>query len=122
MKRFYSLIFLFLFFSAHSQTILPNDISTNGQVLNMLRVGDTLYVAGAFTKIGGKDRTGLASINLLTGQITDWSPVTSPSVSALATAGNRLYVGGPFFEMNGQPRSAVAAFDLTTGALTDWHP
>ena len=122
MKLFFSLTILLLFHSAHAQTVLPNNISTNGPVVSLVRVGDTMYVAGSFTKIGEKDRTHLASINLLTGQVTDWSPTISPGINAIAIAGNRLYVGGPFSEINGQPRSALAAFDLTTGTLTDWHP
>lgn len=83
--------------------------------------GDVLYVGGSFTSIGGVTRHGLASIDLTTGNVTDWNPDTG-AIDHLIVQGDILYVGGGFVEIGGESRLRLAAFDLTTGALTAWDP
>src|SRR5206468_7412804 len=36
--------------------------------------GDTIYVGGYFTAIGGQARVGLAALDRITGQATPWNP------------------------------------------------
>jgi hypothetical protein len=90
--------------------------------------GSTIFVAGAFSSIGGQPRNQLAALDATTANATDWNPnPTSPPgytsvVDALAVSGPNVYVGGSFDSINGQPRRNVAALDATTGAATSWNP
>jgi Domain of unknown function (DUF5122) beta-propeller len=67
-------------------------------------VGDTVYVAGDFTRVGGEDRAGLAALEAADdGPARPWDP--SPgggSVHALAVHGSAVYVGGGFSVIGGQ--------------------
>jgi hypothetical protein len=84
-----------------------------------------VYAGGTFDHIGGKARTGLAALDALTGQATDWDPrVTSElplgsrsSVCSLATASDRVYLGGGFNRVAGIERAQLAAVSASTGAL-----
>src|SRR5215207_2515176 len=49
-------------------------VHTNDTVWTSLRVGDRVYLGGAFTSVNGKPRSGLAAINANTGRLTAWAP------------------------------------------------
>jgi hypothetical protein len=90
---------------------------------NVLRLdGDTLYVGGEFTQIGGQPRNSLAAISATTGQVLSWDPNPNSPVRALARSGNTMYIGGLFDHVAGQWRRGIAAVDATTGALAPWNP
>jgi hypothetical protein len=85
----------------------------------------SVFAGGTFGSIGGIERTGLAAIDLTTGQPTAWAPQlgsADPLVEALALEGSTLYVGGGFDSVDGQPRTDLAALDLTTGDVLPWNP
>jgi hypothetical protein len=84
--------------------------------------GDTLYVGGEFTQIGGQPRNSLAAISTTTGEVLPWNPNPNLPVLALARGGNTMYMGGLFDHVAGQWRRGIAAVDATTGALTAWDP
>ena len=89
--------------------------------------GSRLYAGGAFTKIDGVSRPGLAAFDLKTRRLTSWTPRLTPRdqyslVQAMAADGNTIYIGGVFTRANGQQRRHLAAFDATTGALLPWNP
>jgi len=92
--------------------------------------GSTVYAAGLFDSIGGKERGGVAAVDASTGVATDWAPTfgphyegyAPPPCNAVAVRGETVYVGGSFGMVNKEPRERVAALDVTTGALTDWDP
>ncbi len=84
--------------------------------------GDTVYVGGNFTSIGGQARRCLAAVDARTGQALVWNPSPNENVNAMALSGNTAYVGGLFSQIGGKPRYLVAAVDLTTGAATEWDP
>ncbi len=91
----------------------------------------TIYLGGAFhylqnnmpTKIY---RSGLASVDPLTGVPSDWNPgagiSTGWSVNALQLAGSTLYVGGRFTTLGTTNRNGIGAVDAVTGLVTPWNP
>jgi hypothetical protein len=86
--------------------------------------GSTVYLAGAFTRIGGVERLGFAAVSAATGGVTSWDPAVDlgdsgpmPYGTALASAGSTLYVAGSFYNVQGNGRRGFAAFDMNSGAL-----
>lgn len=93
--------------------------------------GDTIYLGGLFSSIGGVPRRHLAAVNALTGAPTSWDPSLTgpddlyfgdPFVSVLAISGNTIYVGGHYTGIGGAARSGLAQIELTTGLATSWNP
>jgi hypothetical protein len=84
--------------------------------------GDTLYVGGEFTEVGGQPRNHLAALSTTTGELFPWDPNANWPVYAVARGGSTIYVGGVFQRLGGQPRRGMAAVDAVTGALLPWNP
>ena len=109
-------------------------VSVTG-IYSMVREGDTLYVAGDFSSIGGQTRMGIAALEKVnvgdgTGRaIADWNPNPEGGiVKTMALSGTTLYVGGTFTSIGGQTRSRIAAIDTvgagdgTGRANPTWNP
>jgi outer membrane protein assembly factor BamB len=94
----------------------------NTYVSAIAKSGNTVYVGGSFTGIGGLVRNHLAAIDLVTGQPTAWNPGANAQVRALVARGSTLYAGGDFDSVGGMPRSRIAAVDLASGSPTSWAP
>jgi PKD repeat protein len=106
-------------------------VQINGVVWSQVAVGNTVYVAGSFTRArpagaaAGTQET--VRNNLLAYDITTGDLIAgfAPSLNAQALVvtaspdGSRVYVGGDFTSANGQARNRVAAYDTATGALVD---
>src|SRR5215204_5215721 len=94
-------------------------VQTNDTVWASLRVGDTVYLGGAFTSVNGKPRSGLAAINANTGRLTAWAPKANGAVLALAASpsGESIYAGGEFTSVNGIARGHVVAIRASTGRV-----
>jgi hypothetical protein len=124
---------------ANTAAVLPFDAQASGitgdvadpEVAALAIVGDTLYVAGDFTQIGGQPRASLAALNIATGAALAWTAPAlgpwyggypPPLCTALAVSSGTLYVGGWFEAVGGQSRPYVAALNRETGAATDWNP
>lgn len=74
--------------------------------------GDTLYLAGSFKAVNGISRgCGEATIDLQTGQLTEWSPKCGSAfdVSGLAVVDGQVVVGG-----------MLQAYDAQTGERLSW--
>ncbi|WP_353866690.1 hypothetical protein [Svornostia abyssi] len=84
--------------------------------------GGTLYVGGTLGAIGGGQRTGLAAVDAVTGDLLPFDAQLDGDVRALELHGGRLYVGGLFDVAGGSPRAGAAAFSTATGALTAFAP
>ena len=100
-----------------------------GRVDDMLRAGNTIYIAGNFTESADHDgavaaRTYLAAEDAATGALTAWAPVLNGRVYALALSpdGTTLYAGGAFTTVNGQPHQRLVAFDVATGLVSPALP
>src|SRR5215217_6794390 len=94
-------------------------VQTNDTVWTSLRVGDTVYLGGAFTSVNGKPRSGLAAINANTGRLTAWAPKANRAVLALAPSpsGESIYAGGEFTSVNGIARAHVVAIRASSGRV-----
>ena len=105
-------------------------VQINGVVWSQVAVGNTVYVAGSFTRArpAGSPAGSNESVrnNLLAYDVTTGNLITSfaPSLNAQALVvtaspdGSRIYVGGDFTSVSGQSRNRVAAL-TPAGALID---
>ena len=94
------------------------------RALTLSADGNTLYVGGNFTSIGGQARNRIAALSTSgTGTASSWDPNADNNVYALAVNGSTVYAGGhQITRIGGQSRNLVAALDATTGAATAWNP
>ena len=93
--------------------------------------GGSVYVANAFTNIGGQARNGLAKLSTTGTGAADptWNPNPTGSgysqVNALALdSSGELYVAGYFSSIGGQSRNNVAKLSTTGAGAADptWNP
>ena len=99
-----------------STTFLPNP---NGEVLVVLPAGDgeTVYVGGSFTSIGGVARDSLARIRVSDGAVLPFNAGNiTGRVRDLALHNGRLWLGGGFTHVGGRAQAALTTVDPTTGA------
>ena len=84
-----------------------NTNASGGEVRALAIAGDTLFVGGTFTSLGGNALSALGAANKTTAvAVTTWPPAIAgtPTVNALAIGtGNALYVGGEFTTVGLQP-------------------
>ncbi|WP_425839711.1 LamG-like jellyroll fold domain-containing protein [Microbacterium sp. PA5] len=79
--------------------------------------GNTVFVGGNFSRIGGVARSRLAEIDLRTCRVTSFNPAAiSSTVLSLAVTADAVYIGGAFQTVGGQPRRSFAKLSRT-GAL-----
>lgn len=88
----------------------------DGAVNLMARLGDTLYLHGSFTRVGGTPSSGWGAVSAATAAAVAWRPDMSWPLSprAMLAADDRLVVGGT----DGLPMATsaiVAAFDPASG-------
>jgi hypothetical protein len=102
---------------------------TNGPVDEVGRHGDTLYLGGRFTSLGGARRDGLAAVTIA-GDLLPWSPRLDPAMTcpdrdepgspastvlALAASSSAVYIGGFFSGASGLDRRGLVAVDPSSG-------
>jgi Domain of unknown function (DUF5122) beta-propeller len=92
----------------------------NGDVYDAVLRGRTLYLGGAFNRVAGAGRNGLAAVDAVTGRLLAWRQDTDESVFSLTLAGGLVYAGGQFTQVGGQPRAGLAALDARTAAVQPW--
>jgi hypothetical protein len=100
----------------------PGTTGLAPSVLCMDLGGGRLYVGGWFDTVGGLLRPEVASIDIATGQVTDWRPVPDTEVGSVAVHDSTVYLGGAFNYVGGLPRHGIVAINARTGVPTDWHP
>lgn len=93
-----------------------------------------VYISGLFSSMGGQPRNNMASVELMTGKVTNWNPpvqahyktystyVDNYGITAIAPNRTKVYVSGEFCSLGGRPRNNLASLDAKTGMLTDWNP
>lgn len=106
--------------------VIKTGYNANGTVRDMFLDGDTLYVAGLFQKIAGKQRTRVASIHLPGDSLTSWNPIVNSSydfcVNSIAVSGQNIYLGGRFDSVNSVKRESIALVNKNSGSLLPWAP
>jgi trimeric autotransporter adhesin len=104
-------------------TVHPWNPDPNAVVNTIARNGNTIFLGGAFTELGGATHERIAAVNGTTGEpVSGWTASANYPVNTFVINGSVLFVGGAFTEMNGQTRNRLASLDLNTGAITTWHP
>ncbi|MFC2080434.1 hypothetical protein ACFLRQ_03060, partial [Bacteroidota bacterium] len=84
--------------------------------------GDTLYIGGSFTTIGGQARNYVSSYNITENSLTALNPDANNVVNALSFFNNKLYIGGTFTNVSSSSRVSLAEFDVLTNTLTTFNP
>ncbi len=100
----------------------PWNPGVDGTVYALASSGSTLYVAGAFTTVGGQQRTSVAAVNAASGAVLSWAIQVDGAIRALAMNDGILCMGGSFTKVGGQPRHHLAAVDGATAQLSPWNP
>jgi hypothetical protein len=103
------------------------DPNANGNQVSSLAInGNTLYVGGYFTSIGGLPRNNIARISTLGAgnAIIAWNPNTDYPVRTMSLSGSDLYIGGSFGTIGGQSYPAIAKLSSTGSGAPDpnWKP
>jgi outer membrane protein assembly factor BamB len=79
-----------------------------------------LYLGGEFGTVSGKDRSRLARVDGITGELDQsWTPAADGAVRTLELSpdSSRLYAGGEFTTISGKTRGNLAALVASTGDL-----
>lgn len=79
--------------------------------------GETLYLGGDFTQVGGKTCSRLAAVNAADGKVLDWNPNPNQEVKTLSLQGDRLYVGGSFRRIAEVELRYLALFEVPSLTL-----
>ncbi len=99
----------------------PTTTLNTGAIVNAMQLsGNTLYLGGLFTAIGGTSRTNVGAIDITSGATLPFQADTNGQVGALLPDGAALYMGGTFQTVGGQPRMRLARVDAATGAVDSW--
>ena len=102
--------------------VLPWNPNVNGTVYTILPAGNSVYLGGSFTTVGGATHKNIAEVNNTNGAVvTAFANTTRPNkaVRAMVIAGGNLYVGGAFTS----PRSYLMEVNATTNAyIPTWAP
>ena len=86
--------------------VLPWNPNVSATVAALYVNGGTVYLGGAFGKVGGKSRKDLAAVNATTGAlITGFKSTINAGVRGISMSNGQLYVGGTFTA----PRANVAS-------------
>ncbi|MGD8322717.1 MAG: hypothetical protein PVJ02_19865, partial [Gemmatimonadota bacterium] len=89
--------------------------------------GDSVFLGGDFTHVGGFPWPNLAKVSATGAGALDatWNPAgtTPPTVYSLVVSGTRLFVGGSFTSIGGQARNRLASMStLGSGSVDSWDP
>ncbi|MBI5711672.1 MAG: T9SS type A sorting domain-containing protein [Candidatus Eisenbacteria bacterium] len=99
----------------------PNLWGADGNVLDIARSGNTLYIAGSFRSVG-ENSGGFVPIDARTAEALGPFPKVAGSVAViLPDSSGGWYIGGEFTAVAGKPRSSLAQI-RADGSVTDWNP
>jgi hypothetical protein len=107
--------------AGYAQAIDGNLWITDGQVRAVARAGGTIYVGGAFTRVGPATGGG-AALDAASGLLIASFPKVTGAVYAVAPDGaGGWYIGGEFAAVGGLARSNLA--HIAAGpAVSGWNP
>ncbi len=93
--------------------------SANANVARALLDGDRLWLAGAFTRVGGAPRHYLACLDRATGAPLPFHADLDKPASCIARVADSLLVGGQFQRVGGRRSGSLVCLDARDGALQD---
>ena len=82
--------------------------------------GGDVAVFGTDMAFGAQVRSGLAALDLVTGEVLPFAPRLDGGVVAMTATPSSVYLAGGFSSVNGVPRNRVAAVD-PHGVLLPWN-
>ncbi len=97
----------------------------------LVLAGNDLYIGGNFYEVDGKQRRGITSIDVATGQVDpDWNPwidgdSSNPTIYSLQLSANgqQLFAGGYLSRLGGRDINAIAKISTLTAEVDpDWNP
>ena len=94
------------------------NVSLNGQVraLALSPDGNSLYIGGQFTTVGGQTRQRIAKVNATTGALdTAFQANASATVTALDATSSSVYLGGDFNTVKSTSRTRLAKVSASSG-------
>lgn len=106
----------------------PSSLDFGPHVNAMLFSGESLFVAGSFTHIGGQARQSLAQLDVGTGQATDWNARAlretrlGPEFRSMVLCGDTLLVAGACDSIAGQRCGQASALNSRTAEKLVWDP
>jgi hypothetical protein len=88
------------------------DVGVTGQlrVYSIAPVGNTIYVGGSFSAVGGEFRKSLAGVTASMASASGWDPSPNKGVNVVVHSGNDILVGGEFATMGTKPCPYFAVF------------
>jgi len=96
-------------------------------ILDIKIEGNSIFLGGYFSTIGGAPHAGLAQFNLTTGALMAWdSKLTAApyevTVNNIEVTTNVVFVNGTFTAVNGTARNSLVALDRGKASLLGWDP
>jgi len=119
------LAFFFVLFQArytNAQTLDEQFPTVNGSVKTILIHGNTMYIGGTFTSVGGKLRKNIAAIDIPSKSVTDWSLSLDGDVVDIEAANGKVFFCGHFKTVSSNSRNALAIVDSITGSVDPLNP
>ncbi|HEY6196169.1 MAG TPA: T9SS type A sorting domain-containing protein [Candidatus Eisenbacteria bacterium] len=106
----------------------PSSLDFGPHINAMLFSGESLFVAGSFTHIGGQARQSLAQLDVRSGLATGWDPRAfrqtrlGPEFLSMALSGDTLLVAGPCDSIGGKVSGQASALSVRTAEKLVWDP
>jgi hypothetical protein len=83
--------------------------------------GDTIFLGGNFSQVGGVERKFAAAVNRYTAQLLPWNPAPNGQVASMAVGNGTVYIGGGFKSVGVDSRLYLAAVDAESGRAKRWQ-
>ena len=109
----------FAILDANTGTRIP--FGSSGTVETLVLRGSKMYIGGSFASMGGKAKSNIAEMDLVTRTITDWAVSTDGSVNDILPAANGLFISGSFSKVNNTEQASIAEVRYN-GTVTGWKP
>jgi len=112
----------------------PGGVEGTGTIFSLHAVGNSLFVGGNFSLLGGLERPNIGAVDLISGATTSWqitpnvnfaSGPPNNQVRWITHSNDLLYIGGDFTTMGGiigPTRNRICAIEIFTGFVSTWYP
>lgn len=126
MKRIIPLtLCLLLYITGYAQiTALENKWEPDGSIRDMLKDGNTMYMAGSFSRVNAKRPYGAVFDSNVTGTGRTNMDYVCPNgvvYTTISDGNGGWYIGGEFTQVGDEPRNKLAYINAD-GTLNPWNP